>query len=131
MYDADVGENVKNCAEGGPSHVLKSVSSHVKEGQRKASTSPVRPDASRSENCVDGKSHANFDIGRSGTHVEKPNASIDSVPDKDQHSVGILFLAHDGVTNPLLWEKWRASDKVSHVFKTRVYLLRIQWCFAR
>jgi len=27
--------------------------------------------------------------------------------------VGILFLAHDGVANPSLWEKWRESDPVS------------------
>lgn len=28
-------------------------------------------------------------------------------------AVGILFLAHDGITNPDLWERWRLSDPVS------------------
>lgn len=30
-------------------------------------------------------------------------------------AVGILFLAHDGITNPDLWERWRLSDPVSHI----------------
>ena len=35
-------------------------------------------------------------------------------PDADKsRAVGILFLAHDGVTNPALWERWRESDPVS------------------
>jgi hypothetical protein len=34
-------------------------------------------------------------------------------PDVDKsRAVGILFLAHDGVANPALWERWRESDPV-------------------
>jgi hypothetical protein len=34
-------------------------------------------------------------------------------PDADKsRAVGILFLAHDGVANPDLWERWRESDPV-------------------
>lgn len=38
----------------------------------------------------------------------------DEDPDADKsRAVGILFLAHDGITNPELWERWRLSDPVS------------------
>lgn len=37
-------------------------------------------------------------------------------PDADKsRAVGILFLAHDGITNPNLWERWRLSDPVSRL----------------
>lgn len=40
-------------------------------------------------------------------------AEVDPAAEEDeQQCVGILFLAHDGVTNPSLWEKWRDSDPV-------------------
>lgn len=40
-------------------------------------------------------------------------AEVETVAGEDeQRCVGILFLAHDGVTNPSLWEKWRDSDPV-------------------
>lgn len=31
----------------------------------------------------------------------------------DERCVAILFLAHDGVANPEIWERWRDSQPVS------------------
>jgi hypothetical protein len=43
-------------------------------------------------------------------------AEVDaSAAEDESRCVGILFLAHDGVTNPSLWEKWRDTDPVSRV----------------
>ena len=42
-------------------------------------------------------------------------AEVDAPAEDESRCVGILFLAHDGVTNPSLWEKWRDSDPVSRV----------------
>lgn len=40
-------------------------------------------------------------------------AHEESQEDADKgRAVGILFLAHDGVANPELWERWRESDPV-------------------
>ena len=46
------------------------------------------------------------------SHAEEKQAEGEGEAEEEEteRSVGILFLAHDGVTNPTLWEKWRDSD---------------------
>lgn len=45
------------------------------------------------------------------TTTEEAHEEIEEGADKGR-AVGILFLAHDGVANPELWERWRESDPV-------------------
>jgi len=51
-------------------------------------------------------------------------AEVEALEEDESRCVGILFLAHDGVTNPSLWEKWRDSDPVSRGLGEG-YLLRL------
>jgi hypothetical protein len=51
-------------------------------------------------------------------------AEVEALEEDESRCVGILFLAHDGVTNPSLWEKWRDSDPVSKGLGEE-YLLRL------
>jgi sulfur relay (sulfurtransferase) complex TusBCD TusD component (DsrE family) len=40
--------------------------------------------------------------------------------DDEERTVAILFLAHDGVTNPTVWQKWRSSQEVGSLFRLSV-----------
>jgi hypothetical protein len=53
------------------------------------------------------------------TMGKEPDALFGETEVDDSRCVGILFLAHDGVANPSLWEKWRESDPVSRALGGR------------
>jgi hypothetical protein len=43
---------------------------------------------------------------------------------KGEKTIGILLLAHDGVANPALWERWRRASGPEYARRVRFFVFR-------